>query len=200
VPPFEAALAESALDRGLLEVRDTGDKHRGQGLFAVETLLTGTWLGNYVGEELTYKQYVARYPRGDSSYTFLISDQAQRRDRRFIDAMDAAKSNLMRYINHSKSTANVRAEVCMKPSRRKPRRRNEGVDGSEVHIRLTACKDIFKDGELLLDYGPLYTPALAWDESTDDSNSTEHHAGSSLEGDREEESTDVGSERPCQQS
>lgn len=168
-PPLEA---ESALERCLLEVRDTGDSTRGYGLFSREALRTGTWLGNYEGEELTYKQYTARYPLGNSSYTFLISDQAQRRDRRFVDAQDPGKSNLMRFINHSKSAANVHAHVTTK-QRRKSRSRKDETDENEAHIRLTACKAIGANEELLLDYGPLYTPALAWDDrdsETADSN------------------------------
>ena len=39
-------------------------------------------------------------------------------------------------------------------------------ENDNVQIRVTACRDIAADEELFLDYGPLYTPALEWDDTS----------------------------------
>ena len=87
----------SALLSGWLEVKDAG--RRGKGLFATRTIEKDTFLGEYEGEKLTYKQYLSRYPKGDSEYTFLVSEELQRRDRTYVDAADEKKSNLLRYVD-----------------------------------------------------------------------------------------------------
>ena len=137
----------SALAAGLLRVAPTGDGARGDGLFAVASLPAGTWLGDYEGEVLSLRAYVKRYPGGrDSRYTFLLNPDAQRRDRVYVDAADPTLANAMRYINHSRVAANVDSTV---------------IKGTNV--RLTANRDVAAGEELLMDYGPLYTPAAAWD-------------------------------------
>ena len=158
----------SALDQGLLEVRNS-DTCRGQGLFTRVSLVCGAFIGNYCGEKLSHREYTARYPLGDSAYTFLVDPNAQRRHRVFIDAADPSKSNLMRYINHNRD-ANVDAVACTQESkktavggRRIIAQNDDAIDA--VQIRVTACRDIAADEELFLDYGPLYTPALQWDTS-----------------------------------
>ena len=89
----------SALLSGWLEVKAAGLK--GRGLYALCRIEKNTFLGEYVGEKLTYRQYLSRYPKGDSEYTFLVSDEAQRRDRTYVDAVDESKSNLLRYVDYS---------------------------------------------------------------------------------------------------
>ena len=159
---------ESALDQGWLEVRNTGFC-RGQGLFTRVSLVCGTFIGIYSGEKLSHREYTARYPLGNSSYTFLVDPNAQRRHRVFIDAADPSKSNLMRYINHNRD-ANVDAVASQGNKktidgggRRRIVSNEDDIDA--VQIRVTACRDIAADEELFLDYGPLYTPALTWDTS-----------------------------------
>lgn len=81
--------------REWLRVQDAG--LRGRGLFALHAIEKNSLLGEYVGEVLSQKQYSARYPKGDSEYTFLISEEAQRRDRIYVDAADESKSNIFRF-------------------------------------------------------------------------------------------------------
>ena len=143
-----SAHSTSALASGLLTIQPTGDA-RGEGLFAVASLPTGTWLGNYEGEVLSLREYSKRYPGGrDSRYTFLINPDAQRRYRVYVDAADPTKSNAMRYINHSRASANV----------------DSTVDTDAVAVRLTTSRVVAAGDELLMDYGPMYEPAAAWDD------------------------------------
>ena len=89
----------SALLSGWLEVKAAGSK--GKGLFALCSIEENVFVGEYVGEKLTYRQYLSRYPNGDSEYTFLVSDEMQRRDRTYVDAADESKSNLLRFVDCS---------------------------------------------------------------------------------------------------
>jgi hypothetical protein len=77
-----------------LRVQDAGS--RGRGLFALHAIEINSMLGEYMGEVLSQRQYSARYPKGDSDYTFLLSEEAQRRDRIYVDAADESKSNIFR--------------------------------------------------------------------------------------------------------
>ena len=88
----------SAMHSGWLETKDAGVK--GNGLFTTGNIKKNSFLGEYVGEVLTYRQYVTRYPEGNSEYTFLVCEKAQRRDRIYVDAVDVDKSNLMRYVKY----------------------------------------------------------------------------------------------------
>ena len=158
----------SALDHGWLEVRETG-LCRGQGLFTRVSIVCGTFIGNYCGEKLSHREYTSRYPSGNSAYTFLVDPNAQRRSRVFIDAADPSKSNLMRFINHNRN-ANVDAVASLGKKKTVVgggRRIVSNEDENDnVQIRVTACRDIAADEELFLDYGPLYTPALEWDDTS----------------------------------
>jgi hypothetical protein len=78
-----------------LQVQDAGVK--GKGLFTVECIQQGTLLGEYLGEVLTQKEFTARYPKGDAEYVFLVSEEVQRRDRIYVDAVNEMKSNIFRY-------------------------------------------------------------------------------------------------------
>lgn len=77
-----------------LSVQDAGA--RGRGLFALHAIENNSLLGEYIGEVLSQRQYSARYPKGHSEYTFLVSQEAQRRDRIYVDAADESKSNIFR--------------------------------------------------------------------------------------------------------
>jgi hypothetical protein len=77
-----------------LRVQDAGS--RGRGLFALHDIEINSILGEYIGEVLSQRQYSARYPEGNSDYTFLLSEEAQRRDRIYVDAANESKSNIFR--------------------------------------------------------------------------------------------------------
>jgi hypothetical protein len=77
-----------------LRVQDAGS--RGRGLFALHAIEINSILGEYIGEVLSQRQYSARYPEGNSDYTFLLSEEAQRRDRIYVDAANESKSNIFR--------------------------------------------------------------------------------------------------------
>lgn len=78
-----------------LQVQDAGVK--GKGLFTVKCIQQGTLLGEYLGEVLTQKEFTTRYPEGDAEYVFLVSEEVQRRDRIYVDAVNEVKSNIFRY-------------------------------------------------------------------------------------------------------
>ena len=78
-----------------LQVQDAGVK--GKGLFTVKCIQQGTLLGEYLGEVLTQKEFTTRYPKGDAKYVFLVSEEVQRRDRLYVDAVNEMKSNIFRY-------------------------------------------------------------------------------------------------------
>lgn len=78
-----------------LQVQDAGVK--GKGLFTVKCLQQGILLGEYLGEILTQKEFTTRYPKGDAEYVFLVSEEVQRRDRIYVDAVNEMKSNIFRY-------------------------------------------------------------------------------------------------------
>ena len=82
-----------------LQVQDAGVK--GKGLFTIKCLQQGTLLGKYLGEVLTQKEFTARYPKGDAEYVFLVSEDVQRRDKIYVDAVDEMKSNKFRYYARS---------------------------------------------------------------------------------------------------
>lgn len=78
-----------------LQVQDAGVK--GNGLFTVKCIQQGMLLGEYLGEVLTQKEFTTRYPKGDAEYVFLVSEEVQRRDRVYVDAVNEMKSNIFRY-------------------------------------------------------------------------------------------------------
>jgi hypothetical protein len=89
-------LAPSALQiLSWLQVQDAGVK--GKGLFTVRCIQQGTLLGEYLGEVLTQKEFTTLYPKGDAEYVFLVSEEVQRRDRIYVDAVNKMKSNIFRY-------------------------------------------------------------------------------------------------------
>lgn len=90
-----------------------------------------------------------KYPTGESVYTFLLSDEdfTQRRDTLYLDASNVASSNLTRYINHDPVNVNIEYII----SRKKIDKRR-----ITANVRFYAIKDIYKDDELLFNYGPRY--------------------------------------------
>jgi SET domain-containing protein len=94
----------SAIDLGWVAVADAG--YKGLGLFATTDIPAGAMIGHYAGELLTARDYVKRYPLGDSVYTFQMNN-GQRRDLLYQDARDPALSNLTRFINHDGIVPNL---------------------------------------------------------------------------------------------
>ncbi|KAJ1437718.1 hypothetical protein B484DRAFT_227057 [Ochromonadaceae sp. CCMP2298] len=98
------ATVSSAIDLGWVAVADAG--YKGLGMFATRDIPAGAMIGYYAGELLTARDYVKRYPLGDSVYTFQINN-GQRRDLLYQDARDPALSNLTRFINHDGIAPNL---------------------------------------------------------------------------------------------
>jgi hypothetical protein len=88
-----------------LQVQDAGVK--GNGLFTVKCIQQGTLLGEYLGEVLTQKEFTTRYPEGDAEYVFLVSEEVQRRDRMYVDAVNEMKSNIFRYYARNPPSVHI---------------------------------------------------------------------------------------------
>ena len=92
--PDDRVPLEDALQRGLIEIRDTGTV-KGLGVFATTALEEQTFVGEYTGEVLTAEEYALRYPKGDAQYVFQVNDDY------LIDAGDPDRSpGPVRYTNH----------------------------------------------------------------------------------------------------
>eukprot|EP01041_Mallomonas_annulata_P011600 gene11600-24285_t len=149
----------TALDLGWLEVRDTGTI-KGSGLYVTNPVQKGQFIGEYKGETLSYKQYKSKYPTGNSQYVFLLSNNEQRRNRKYIDANNIHTSNLIRYTNHCHISPNTEAVTISIPLKQDIKSSTSACTKSLSCIYLQAIRDINIDEELLFDYGPLYT--ISW--------------------------------------
>jgi len=163
-------LQSSALDLGLVSVRDAGNK--GLGLFADRYLPVGMRVGQYAGEILTHREIVKRYPKGDSEYVFQVTgDDLQRRELLYIDARDPEKSNLTRYINCDRNSPNLVVEViklnniiCTTEFEQTTTGINSMKKRQAIKHRMqkqycvvfVALRDIFPGEELTFDYGDKY--------------------------------------------
>jgi len=130
----------------MLTVGDAGPK--GLGLFAKCEIPEGMTIGTYEGELLTAKQYMRRYPTGDSIYTFQLNDRAQRRDLLYLDARDPSKSNLTRYINHEANIPNLIVSI-------EEVRTGKGIPVTYA-VFFTSTRAISAGEELSFDYGDKY--------------------------------------------
>jgi len=132
------SLIDSSLTKNLLIVKDAGFK--GKGLFCdCQLIKNGSYIGEYIGEVLTLKDYKKRYPNGESQYVFVLSDEekTQRRDLQYLDASNIYKSNITRYINHDSINSNLKYII----------NRNKNS------VKFYSFKDIKYGEELLFDYG-----------------------------------------------
>lgn len=130
-----------------LVVRNTSSK--GEGLFTTKNIRKGEFIGNYIGEKLTARQYTKRYPNQEGAYVFLVNPNVQNRDRIYYDASSIQHSNLMRYINHD---GNPNCEVIV--SKSYDDKNAEGA--ADYSIAIVALHDIDCDSELSFDYGDSY--------------------------------------------
>lgn len=154
------------------------DEKKGLGLFTTTLLLKGTPIGVYKGETISWKQYVTRYPTGKSEYVFLLNPEAQRRDRIYVDAIDASKSNHMRYMNHDEWSPTVEGTTIDFSSllpelfkrycstkflntaqagiMQRELVRSSEIGVSRYYAVFKVCRDVDPDQELCFDYGESY--------------------------------------------
>lgn len=148
--------------------QSAGDK--GLGLFARYPISCNSFLGLYEGELLTQKEYQDRYPTGQSSYTFLLYDECQRRSRIYLDAVDPAQSNILRYVNHDSKAPNVKtltlkwhvsssaSDKALSVTDTNKKFAAISNDKQVVYaISFYALRDIEIGEELVFDYGDKYT-------------------------------------------
>ena len=106
IVPAGVRVEGDALERGLVAVRHIGGA-KGVGVFAKVALPSNTWVGDYVGEVLTQKKYLRRYPNEDAQYVLGANEDYN------VDAVDPAKSAFTRYLNHAGGgAANVFFDVA----------------------------------------------------------------------------------------
>jgi hypothetical protein len=121
---------------GAILVKPTGDV-RGNGAFATTTIPKGTYLGEYTGEILDSTAFTARYPQLLADFAMAIDDEY------VIDAVDSV-ANIACFhpvhMNHSSRRANVKRYYERKNQR----------------VKFFTIRDVFKDDELLYDYGKQY--------------------------------------------
>ena len=128
-----------ALSRGLVAIRHTGHAGKGYGVYALATLDSNTWVGDYVGEVLTQDAYLARYPNEDAGYVLGANEDYN------VDASDATISAFTRYLNHASGhAANVFFEVVKKRGQRKK------------DVKFFTARAVEAGEELCFDYGPSY--------------------------------------------
>lgn len=131
-------LEGDALSLGLVEVRDTGTE-KGHGVFALAPMAANTWVGDYIGEVLTQRQYLARYPNEDASYVLGANEDYN------VDACDPHASSFLRYLNHSATEpANVFFEVAKVKRQR------------DKQIKFYTAHPVEVGEELCFDYGKEY--------------------------------------------
>jgi len=129
------ASACAPLPAGALVVRASLVPGAGAGLFAAAPVRAGALVGVYAGEPLTAAAFAARYPEGGErkpSYCY-----HQRADL-IIDASDAARSSVLRFVNSPHGTP-LRANVRF---------------AAKAEVR--AARAIKAGEELLLSYGRGY--------------------------------------------
>jgi hypothetical protein len=125
------------VNRAMIRVLPTPD--RGNGAFATATILKGSWIGDYEGEQLSPQEFDNRYPKGGppASFATRLDDDC------YIDAVALVgnvKEFAMVHMNHSKRRANV--DRIKLPGRQR--------------VVFTANRDIQPGEELLYDYGRAY--------------------------------------------
>ena len=152
MPVVGVTVEGDLLSRAMVEVRHTGSVARGLGVYALELLPANTWVGDYVGEVLTQKQYLKRYPREDARYVLGANEDYN------VDAADAQKSSYLRYLNHAPSVlpasgdtghdqqqvANVFFEVVKVRKQR------------EKQLKFYTSREVAAGEELVFDYGKTY--------------------------------------------
>ena len=104
-------------------------------------IAAGTFLFDYEGEVLSEAQMFARYPEANGRYVAGLTDDL------YIDGVDAAKSNVARWMNHASA---ARANVEWRKQRLGPKKA----------MHFYALRDIAVGDELRFDYGDEYWTPL----------------------------------------
>ena len=123
---------------GDVEIREAPGK--GEGLFASRRIKEGTFIMDYLGEEMTAAELDERYENLLEARYALELTGPLGLNPTFIDAVNPERSNLGRYINH-----------CSRPTCRKVRQRFP-----DRCLRFFAARDIDPGEELTFDYGESY--------------------------------------------
>jgi len=120
---------------------------RGKGLFVAdhESIEQGTYLFDYAGEVIDQAEYDARYPKANTDGPYadyavgIVQDDGSSH---YVDAVDALKSNLARYMNHAEAAeANCVAWTLSQPAPR---------------VLIFANEPLAPGVELVWDYGREY--------------------------------------------
>lgn len=118
----------------------------GNGLFALRDIRAGEYVGRYTGDVLGDDAYEERLGQGQTSgrYAFCAGPGI------VIDAERPEESTFLRYVNHSRLRANLRANVLFHQS------------GLAVGVVFFTCvKDVRAGQELYFDYGDAHFGQLA---------------------------------------
>jgi len=121
-----------------LEVREAPGK--GEGLFASRRIKAGEFIMDYLGETMTADELDGRYANLLEARYALELTGPLGLSPSYIDAVNPARSNLGRYINH-----------CSRPTCRKVRQRFP-----DRRLRFFAACDLEPGDELTFDYGDAY--------------------------------------------
>lgn len=122
-----------SVEAGAIDVRNTGDG-RGRGAFATRPIAAGTFLGYYVGEELSREQVESKYLDKQPEYVLRIDADL------YVDGSASARASTFTpaVMNHDDRPNVVR--YCS-------RRRNPAM------VDFFTDRDIETDEELCFDYG-----------------------------------------------
>ena len=113
-------------------------------MYAKRDLEAGTLIGKYAGELLTLEEHENSKSSGLYAMCLATGD--------VLDGEEEARSNFLRFINHSKAKANCEAEDAFYE--------NEFLFGISCNaVSIATKRDIAAGEELLFDYGTSY-----WDE------------------------------------
>ena len=125
------------LQRGVdIEIKQSGIKGAGKGVFALRDIKRGEVLNFYKGKKITGRQYERM--RGDSDYAFSVNCRGKEI---LYDAQKVRDGNWTRYMNHASSI-----------------RKGENVEPYYYSCKVwfRTIRPIKKGTELLFDYGDDY--------------------------------------------
>eukprot|EP01023_Acetabularia_acetabulum_P055120 TRINITY_DN6337_c0_g1_i5.p1 TRINITY_DN6337_c0_g1~~TRINITY_DN6337_c0_g1_i5.p1 ORF type:complete len:329 (+),score=25.82 TRINITY_DN6337_c0_g1_i5:169-1155(+) len=133
---YEDLINSSMNQKQQIVVRDTGDG-RGNGAFAVEDIVGGSFVGEYQGDLLDLDQFYDRYPEGVCDYCIGINSQY------CLDGAERAQQTQdfsPCHMNHSRQRFNVVRRTLR----------------TQKKVLFFAGREIKKGEELLIDYGRKY--------------------------------------------
>jgi hypothetical protein len=134
------------LDESQLEVKESEIPGAGMGMFARTNIPEGTYLMEYRGERFSESDYFERYPDGQGRYVAEIEGFFPWNEATYLDAVDATKTNLARYMNSQED-----ANVVWKKQR---------VGPQAGKMFMYSSRDVCAGEELCFDYGEQYWDAV----------------------------------------